>query len=88
MNFPERLQKIRWRTNKKSSESSWVWKSWKASEISKDAICFEQGCYLDFFKTKNHRVDECENCFGDTVKVVPLFIGESSADKGSHLQLL
>ena len=88
MNFPERLQKIRWRTNKKPSESGWIRKSGKACEILKNAICFEQGGHLDFFQAKNHGVDEGKNCFGYTVKIVPPFIGESPADEGSHLQLL
>lgn len=88
MNFPKRLQKISRRTDQKSSKSSWIWKSGKAGKILKDAICFEQGGHLDFFKTKDYGVDEGKNNFRGAIMAVPLFVGESSADKGSHLQLL
>ena len=88
MNFPKRLQKISRRAHKKSSESGWIRKSGKACEILKDAICFKQSCHLNFFKTKDDRVYECKNNFRVTVTVIPLFVGESSADEGSHLQLL
>jgi hypothetical protein len=79
---------INWRTHKKSSESGWVWKSRKAGEILKDAICFEQGGHLNFFKTKDHGIDEGKNNFRGAVMIIPLFVGESSANESSHLQLL
>ena len=88
MNFPKRLQEISGSTHKKSSESGWVRKSGEACEILKDAICFKQSRHFNFFKAKDDGVYECKNNFRVAVTVVPLFVGEFSADEGSHLQLL